>query len=227
MAPSSWTTVRQLATPGASAVATATCSGPQVKPEHVVGREAAHQQRSGGAADACEDRGPPRGAVVDAVAGDDGLGQAELQLELALLVGMQVVLQRRRHDDLDAHQPLGLGPGDQPAGRGPGDAEPCRDLRLRQSVQVVERGGAQSQAQVLGRGTVATPTALRPLGRSTSMSSRFPPPFSLRAVSICSGVRVDVHHANMPNVTYTTPSISKHKRSDCPVNTDGWTLTQS
>ena len=37
MAPSSWTTARQVATPGVSAVATATCSGPQVKPRTSVG----------------------------------------------------------------------------------------------------------------------------------------------------------------------------------------------
>jgi hypothetical protein len=86
------------------------------------------------------------------VAGDDGLGQAEPPLELTLFFVVQILLQRRRHDHLDAHQPLRLGPTDQPTGRRTGDAEPGSDLRLRQPIEVVERRRAQRESQILGRG---------------------------------------------------------------------------
>ena len=152
IAPSSWTTARQLATPGAIAVATATCSGPHVNPRTSLGDQPAHQQCGGGATHAGERGGPSGSADIDAVPRDDRLGQAEALLEFALLVGVQIVAHVRRNDDLDADQSLGLGPRDQPPGSRPGYAEPAGDLGLGEAVEVIERRRAQGQPQVFGAG---------------------------------------------------------------------------
>jgi hypothetical protein len=85
------------------------------------------------------------------VAGDDGLGDAEALFEQALLFGVQIILQRRRDDDLDAHQPVGLRSGDEAARRRAGDTELRGDLGLGEPVQVVERCSAESEPEVLGR----------------------------------------------------------------------------
>ena len=166
-----------------------------------VGRcQPAHQQCGRGAADAGVRGGPTGRADVDAASGDDDLGEPEAQLEFAFLVGVQVVAQVRRHDDLDANQPLGLGARDQSARGRSGDPEPVGDLGLGQPVEVVEGRRAQCQSQVLGRGTTVPPS-----GYSPSTSTRHGPPFC-SSVSKCSGVRVDAHHVSMVIVTHTTLS---------------------
>ena len=123
IAPSSWTTVAAAGHPGDQGRGDRDLLGAPGESEDVVRGQPAHQQGGGGAPDASEGGGPAGCADIDTVSGDHRLGEAEALLELAFLVGVQVVLQGRRHDDLDAHQPLGLGPGDQPARRRPGDAE--------------------------------------------------------------------------------------------------------
>ena len=144
---------------GASAVTAATCSGPQVKPR----TSSVSRRISSAAARADAGAARPPARRVDAVSGDDGLGQAEPLLEFAFLVGVQVVLHGRRHDDLDAHQTLGLGPGDQPARGRPGDAE----LGRRSRPASVRRGSRASPRA----GRDADPRASR--RRSGRIGGRF------------------------------------------------------
>jgi hypothetical protein len=161
---------------------------PPGETEDVVGREAAHQQRGGGAADTGEHRGPPGGTVVDSVAGDDGLGQAEPLFEVTLLFVVQILLQRRGHDDLDAHQALGLGPADQPPGSRAGDAEAAGDLRLGQSVEVVQGGRTQREPQIFGGGAGGTHGTGRDLAvRRRSRHDFHPPPSSLNREHMLTG----------------------------------------
>ena len=109
------------------------------------------------------------------MSGDDGLGQAEALLEKSFLVGMQIVLQGRRHDDLDADQTPSLGPSDEPARRRPRHAELGGDLRLGESVEVVEgrrtEGGAGDLRASRHRSGPHRQADPRPC-RSTSMSPR-------------------------------------------------------
>jgi hypothetical protein len=53
------------------------------------------------------------------VPGHHDLREAEAALQLALLIGVQIVAHVRRDHDLDAHQALGFRPRYQPSSGGP------------------------------------------------------------------------------------------------------------
>ena len=92
--------------------------------------------------------------------GDHRFGQAEALLEFSLLLGMQIVAQVRRDDDVDADEPVGLGPRDKPPGGRPGHPEPNRDLGLGEPIEVVQRRRAQGQPQVFGAGAAVLGRAI-------------------------------------------------------------------
>ena len=125
--------------------------------EDVLGFEPAHQQCGRGATHARECCRASGRTDVDAVPGHHRFSQAESAFELTLLIGVQIVTHVGRHDDLDAHQPLGLRPCHQPARGRPRDAEAGCDLGLGQAVEVVQRRCPQCESKVLRRRGTALP----------------------------------------------------------------------
>ena len=183
MAPSSWTTARQLATPGASAVATATCSGPQVNPRTSLGdsrRISSAAAARPTLANAAGRPGAPTSMPCPATTASVrpkrcSSSRSSSACRSSRMSGGTTTSMRT--------SPLGLGPGDQPSGRRPGHPEPSRDLGLGEAVEVVERRRAQGQPQVFGAGAAipwrgrAWPRSSRRPRRSTSMRPRTPPRF--------------------------------------------------
>ena len=153
MAPSSWTTVRQLATPGDSAVGHRDLLGAPGESEDVAGRQPAHQQRGGGTAHAGECGGPARGADVDAVARRPRLrsGRSAARVRAPRRRAGRHCMSGGTTTSMRT-SPLALARATSRPAVGPGDAEPGRDLGLGEAVEVVERRGAQREPQVFGGG---------------------------------------------------------------------------
>ena len=124
MAPSSCTTARQLATPGAKRRGDRHLLGAPGESEDVGRRDSRRISNAAAARPTLANAaGPSSDSTSMPWPGDDRLGQTEALLEFALLVGVQVVAQVRRHHHVDADQPVGLGPGDEAAGRRPRDTQ--------------------------------------------------------------------------------------------------------
>ncbi len=214
MAPSSWTTARQLATPGAIAVATATCSGPQVNPSTSVG--VSRRINSAAAArptlaNAAGRPGAPTSTPCPATTASVRPKRCSSSRSSSACRSSRDV---RRHDDLDANQSVGLGAGDEPSCGRPGDPEPGGDLGLGQSVEVVEGRGAKRQTAGLRAGSRGPERCGRDAPRPSVIDhAPIDLALTLLTVSICSGVRVDAHHASMVNVTHTTLSPDARMRA--------------